>query len=116
MAPLFNEWHRFSNIHFGYVALKLGISENFAEFGAGVAQSVDQRNESWFSAAYNADIRPYYGDEPEDNAAIQIGYEFYRTGDLCKALKRYSSKLKSVKECNPTTRKNKPNVNREKRW
>ena len=97
------QYEAVANIHYGYVALKASIPEWMANVAAGAAQTFDH-------------LFKYWGDEPEDQAAIQIGYDFFKTNNLCSALKDHYYELKSAGNCVPSDRKVAPQVTLVTEW
>ena len=57
-----------------------------------------------------------FPDEPKDQAAIQIGYDFFKTNNLCSALKDHYYELKSAGNCVPSDRKVAPQVTLVTEW
>jgi hypothetical protein len=94
------QFEAISNIHYGYVALKAGIFEELAIYAAGIAQLIDSKK---YKEALKAVFRPdLNGDEVEDQVAIRIGFEYYKSGNLCELVRRNASDLKTVDaSCNP---------------
>ena len=112
------QYEAVSNIHYGYVALKACIGRRFAEYGAGIAQIHDNKKRNWIISALNALTTEHYGDEPEDNLAIKIGFEYYKTGDLCSIIQKMASDLKNVDSvCKPRDETGTPpNIKEVKSW
>jgi RHS repeat-associated protein len=74
---MFGGWYYYdvpTNIHFGYVGTSIGFTEPELKFGAGMAQLY-----AHYVLEKRTPLGPWWSfwDEPEDQAAIEVGIELY---------------------------------------
>ncbi|MCD9032614.1 hypothetical protein LDO32_12845 [Luteimonas sp. Y-2-2-4F] len=74
------QYEDFGNFHFGLAAAAMGIPENIALRGAGYYQeNVTENSQDDWGSWHDLNGGPY-GDDPNDQANIRAGYDFYESG------------------------------------
>lgn len=75
-----------SNIHFGYIGLSIGFSEGILKSGAGVAQLTNDGVLETFATECKASALELACfpalDHPQDQAAIQVGFDLWKMKGL----------------------------------
>lgn len=75
-----------SNIHYGYIGLSIGFSEGILKSGAGVAQLKNSGVVETFATECKASAMELACfpalDDPQDQAAIQAGFDLWKTKGL----------------------------------
>ena len=99
-----------SNMIFGFAGRMGAFGESWLHRAAGAAQ-IREENETWASALLRTVGRENYGDEPEDSAAIDMGYDIYNAtgGDanritlsiISTAINSHIDDTKDVSNCSP---------------
>ncbi|MEJ2405783.1 MAG: polymorphic toxin type 44 domain-containing protein [Candidatus Thiodiazotropha sp.] len=73
------QYQDFGNYHYGVMAAAMGIPENVALRAAGYAQTEAGTNDSTWGSPTDLNSGPY-GDDPQDQAQIKAGYDYYNSG------------------------------------
>ncbi|MEJ2610932.1 MAG: polymorphic toxin type 44 domain-containing protein [Candidatus Thiodiazotropha sp.] len=73
------QYQDFGNYHYGLMAAAMGIPENIALRAAGSAQILAGTNDSTWGNPLYPNGGPY-GDDPQDQAQIKAGYDYYNSG------------------------------------